>query len=255
LSYQYVCDACRQAFGLRAQRSYLSRIRREAGGFSNSGIPSKPRVEVVSRDPSGKPLLVGIQQEDVFVTTPTGCDCACAANGHNPLQCTGEEKFKIGGRPGSGAVDQLAEEFGREPTPELAVAPQETCQAMVTHFLAWWFGSSNEERIKLESNDLARMRYQDQIKLLRDILQEERPQLMRESPYCNLIASLRKLAKFRDKIAHSWPAEGDFFTRIRRVKAENVIICITPEELAEYLDLSTALQSQLGFLVRYWDRA
>jgi hypothetical protein len=59
------------------------------------------------------------------------------------------------------------------------------------------------------------MRYEDQIKLLRDVLQEERPELMRQKPYCDLTANLRKLVKFRDTIAHSWPADGDFFTRIK----------------------------------------
>ena len=254
MSYQYVCEPCRRALGLRAEPSYLSKVRREAGGFSNRGTVSKPPLSVVSRDPSGKPLLVGTQQTDVFVTTPTGCSCACTANDHDPLECTGAKQFRIGGRPGSGAVDKLAEKFGREPTPELAVAPHETCHAMVTHFLAWWFGTSDEERIKLESNDLARMRYEDEIKLLRDILQDEFPELMREKPYCDLIANLRKLAHFRDQIAHSWPADGGFFTRIKRVTAENVIIHITPEELAKYLDLSIALQSQLWILPLYWDR-
>jgi hypothetical protein len=102
-------------------------------------------------------------------------------------------------------VDELAEKFGREPTPELAVARHEICQALVMCFLAWWFGSSDEERIKLESIDLARMRYEDQIGLLRDILEEERPELMCLKPYCDLIANLRRLVKFRDTIAHSWP--------------------------------------------------
>jgi hypothetical protein len=38
------------------------------------------------------------------------------------------------------------------------------------------------------------------------------------------------------------------------VRAENIVIHVTPDELAEYLDLSVALQSQLSFLPVYWDR-
>jgi hypothetical protein len=64
----------------------------------------------------------------------TSCSCACTANEHEPLQCTGDGQFRIAGRPGSRSVDELADKFGREPTPELAVAPHETCQALVMHF-------------------------------------------------------------------------------------------------------------------------
>jgi hypothetical protein len=252
VTYQFVCKPCLLTLGLPAERAYLNRIRRETGGFSKSGTAPKAPLIVVSRDNSGKPILVGEQQKHAFVSTLTSCSCACSENGHDPLQCSGDGKFSVGGRPGSGSVDELAEKFGREPTPELAVAPQEVCQALVRSFLAWWFGSSDEERIKLESNDLARMRYEDQIRLLRDILQEDRAELMSQQPYCDLITNLKNMVQFRDIIAHSWPADGDFFTRIKRVNAKNIVIHITPEELAEYLDLSEALQSQLSFLPVYW---
>ena len=253
MTYQYVCEPCRQALGLRAERSYLSKIRREAGGFSKSGTPSKPPLRVVHRDPSGKPLVVGTQQATIFVAFPAGCSCECRANGHNPLQCTGAEQFKVGGRPGSGAVDELAEKLGREPIPEVVVARHEACQALVAYFLARWFGSSDEERIHLESSELSGRGYEEQLRLLRDILQEELPELMCRKPYCDIVPNLRKLARFRNDIAHSWPVDGDFFTRSKRVKTENVTIRITPEELAEYLDMSLALQSQLWFLPLFWE--
>ncbi|MGO9293068.1 MAG: hypothetical protein ACLP52_04150 [Streptosporangiaceae bacterium] len=248
MSYQYVCEPCRQALGLPAGRSYLNNIKREAGGFSKSGTPSKPPLKVVRRDPSGKPVIVGSQEEAVFVAFPASCSCACRANGHDPLQCTGAEQFKASGRPGSGAVDELAEKLGREPIPELVVARHEACQALVTYFLARRFGSSDEERIHLESSELSRMGYEEQLKLLRDILQEEHPELTYQKPYSEMVSNLRKLARFRNDIAHSWPVDGDFFTRSKRVKTENVTIRITPEELAEYLDMSMALQSQLWLL-------
>jgi hypothetical protein len=253
VSYQYVCEPCRQALGIPAERSHLNKIRREAGGFSKSGTPSKPPLRVARRDPSGKPSVVGTQQSKVFVASPAGCVCACQANDHDPLQCTGAEEFKIGGRPGSGAVDELAERLGREPIPELLVARHEACQALVTYFLAWRLGSSDEDRIYLESSDLPKMGYEEQLKLLRYVLREERPELICQEPYCGIVPNLRKLARFRHKIAHSWPVDGDFFTRSKRVKTENVTIHITPEELAEYLDMSFALQSQLHFLPLFWE--
>ena len=106
MTYQFVCEPCRQALGLRAELSYLSRIRREAGGFNKSGTTPKALLIVVSRDSSGKPFLVGMQRKDAFVTTLTSCSCACAANSHDPLQCTGAGQFRIAGRPGSGTVDE-----------------------------------------------------------------------------------------------------------------------------------------------------
>lgn len=253
MSYQYVCEPCRQALGLPAERSYLNRIRREVGGFSESGTPSKTPMKVVGRDPSGKPSVVGRQDATVFVAFPAGCCCACRANGHNPLQCTGAEQFKVGGRPGSGAVDELAEKLGREPIPELVVARHEACQALVASFLARWFGSSDEERIRLESRELSRMGYEEQLELFRDILRGERPELICQKPYCDIVPNLRKLARFRNDIAHSWPVEGDFFTRSKRVRSENVTVRTTPEELAEYLDMSMALQSQLWLLPLFWE--
>jgi hypothetical protein len=182
MTYQYVCEPCRQALGLRTDPSYLNKIRRDAGGFSRSGASSKPRLEVMHRDFSGKPLVVGLRQGNLFTSSPAGCDCACSTNDHDPYLCTGDSQFQIGGRPGSGAVDRLAERLGSEPIPELVLACHEACQVMVTHFLAWWFGSSDEECVRLESNDLATMRYDDQLKLLRDILHEERPELTADQP-------------------------------------------------------------------------
>jgi len=169
------------------------------------------------------------------------------------MQCTGADQFKVGGRPGSGAVDELAEKLGMEPIPEVVVARHEACQTLVAYFLARWFGSSDEECIHLESSELSGMGYEEQLKLLRDILQDEHPGLICRKPYCDIVPNLRKLARFRNDIAHSRPVDGDFFTRSKRVKAENVTIHITPEELAEYLDMAMTLQSQLWLLPLLWE--
>lgn len=248
MSFQFVCELCRQALGLQAKRSYLNRIRREAAAGA-----SRPPVRVVRRDPSGKPLAVGRQQGEVFETVPAGCVCACEENGHDPWHCTRAAQFKVGGRPGSGAVDDLARKLGREPIPELVVAQHEACQALVTYFVAWRLGSSDEDRIRLESSDLRAMGYEEQLRWLRDLLREERPELASQPPYCDIVPKLKMLAGFRHKVAHSWPVNGDFFTRSKRERAGNVTIRITPEELAAYLDLAMELQSQLTFLPLSWE--
>jgi len=242
--YRYVCEPCRQALALRAERPYLNKIRREA---------SKPVPKVVRRDSAGKPLMVGGQRGDVFVATISHCSCPCTSNMHDPYQCTGLGQFKIGGRPGSGLVDQIAEQLGREPIPESVVAQHEDCQVMVTFLLAWWFSSSDDELAAREA-ELETMRYDDQIKLLRDVLMHERPDLMATAPYCNLKANLKKLVQFRNKVAHSRPIRGDYFNRVKREKGADVLIHVTVEELADHLDLSMALQSQLWFVPRYLAR-
>jgi hypothetical protein len=249
VSYTYICEPCRQALGLPAERSYLNRIKREAGGFGGSATTSRPPREV-TRGPSGKPSLITTQLADLRLTIPAGCYCSCVSSGHDPWQCTGERQFVTGGRPGSGAVDELAQQLGREPIPETILAAHQGCQVMVAYILALYFGSSDQERAVIESS-LERERYDDQLKLLRDLLSEERPDLMSTKPYRDLKANLKKLAKFRDVVAHSIPVGGDFFTRFRRVGAENETIHISEEDLAEHLDLSHALKSQLWFVPIY----
>ena len=254
MSYRYICESCRQALSLPADAPYINRIRRESGAFSRSGTSSKPKLEVVKRDDTGKPFLVGTRSIEMSVVTPTGCCCACAANGHEGNVCTGERQFRVGGRPGSGMVDQLAGQLGREPIPELVISAHQGCETMVGYVLARWFGSTDEERAVLESVAIAGMRYDDQIKLLRDIVSEERPDLAAVPPYSELAINLRKLVRFRDMVAHSEPVAGDFFSRVKRERARNTSIQITPEQLAEYLDLSSALKSQLWFLPIYFEQ-
>jgi hypothetical protein len=139
--YRFVCEPCRQSLGLNAERPYLNKIRREA---------DKIGPQVVQRDSAGKPWMIGRPEGDCFVATNSTCCCACASNDHDPYRCIGVGQFKIGGRPGSGVVDKMAEQLGREPIPELVVAQHEDCEVLVTSLLAWWFGSSDDERVKLE---------------------------------------------------------------------------------------------------------
>jgi hypothetical protein len=132
----------------------------------------------------------------------------------------------------------------------LVVGLHEDCQVMVAAILAWWFSSSDGECAAREA-ELESMRYEDQIKLLRDVLKEERSDFMVTEPYRGLKPNLKKLVQFRNKVAHSRPIRGNFFERIKRVKGADVVIHITNEELAEHLDLAMALLSQLSFLPAY----
>src|SRR5437016_5660068 len=150
MSYQHVCEPCRSALGLPAEKSYLNRMKRKMGGFSASGKTSWQPPLVFQRDPSGKPLIIGYHLTDHSVMTPTRCVCSCASNGHNPNACTGEDDFVIGGRPGSGVVDAEAAKFGMERTPEMVASLHEEVAAIVRVVVAWLNGETDEERIRIE---------------------------------------------------------------------------------------------------------
>jgi hypothetical protein len=255
VSYEYVCEPCRQALGMPAERSYLDKIKREAGGFGGSARAKPPQL--ARRDPSGKPRLITTQLADVSVTTPAGCTCDCTSSNHDPWQCTGESQFRVGGRPGSGAVDELAKRLGAEPVPEMFPPLFEGIRLRVAAVLAWYLGSSDYERASLEAGLVGgkkirpTLRYDDQVTWLRDILKDECPDLIATPPYRDFKANLIKLARFRDLIAHSQELGGDFFRRWKIDGDTAEEIRITPEELANYVDLSHAVKSQLWFLPIY----
>ncbi|GAA3265367.1 hypothetical protein Dvina_16735 [Dactylosporangium vinaceum] len=241
MAYHMVCDPCRMALGIEVDRALINRAWRKA---------SKSGVRVTERDETGKPFLVGERVGDVLVSTMAGCGCVCSENDHDPMQCTGIAQFKTAGRPGSSFVDGLAKQLGTEPIPELILALHEACELRVTDLVGWWYAKTDGERADLEAS-LDRMRYDDKIKLLRDILQAERPDLMAAEPYKSLKPRLLSLVSFRNKVAHSIPIEGDFFRRVKREGGKNVIIEITPEELAGHLDAANELHSQLHFVRVY----
>jgi hypothetical protein len=253
VSYQFVCEACRQALDLPPDRAYLNRIRRSSGGFSTSENPkTKPRPEVFRRDVTGKPFVVGFRQEDQFVGTSSVCHCVCASKGHDPWQCSGEGQFPIGGRPGSGLVDKLAEQLGIEPIPEMIMSAHEECEALARATLAWLRGSTDDERLKIEA-ELEAISFKDTV--VPQLQEEFRGRLSAEligtAPYRDLKINLVKLARYRNRIAHSWPAGTDRFARIKRARGMYVTVSTTPDELAEHLDLAAAVKSQLAFIPLY----
>jgi hypothetical protein len=255
VSYQYVCEACRHSMGLSAEASYHNRIKRERGEFG-AGNPSKSkqRPEVFERDAAGKPLIVGYRLEDHSVGTNSLCVCHCLTNGYDPYECTGESDFRIGGRSGSGFVDSKAQQFGIEPTSEMVASMHEEVAATVRAMLAWLQGNSGEERVAIELS-LEQVRYADQLIQLRDALATELPEDIRDGVYRDLKPDLKRLASFRDqKVAHSWPAGGDWLTRIKRKGGRWITYTITPEEISEHLDLAVKLLSQLSFIPIYVDR-
>lgn len=223
---------------------------RKTGGFNISGKPSQPQHEIFSRDATGKPLIVGTRAGNNGVGTLRRCVCVCDANEHDPYVCTGEDDFMIDGRPGSGAVDLKAKEFGMEPTPEMVASMHEEVAALVRVMIAFMEGNTDEQRLAVETElDGPGIGYDDQLKRLRDLLQQRRPDLMTVPPYQDLKPNLKKLAKFRNhKVSHSWPLAGQWLTRGRRVKGQWETFTLTAEEVAEHMDLAFALVSQLAFI-------
>ena len=70
---------------------------------------------------------------DAIVTAPRA--------DHDPQQCNGLDQFRIGGRPGSGFVDELAKNLGTEPIPGQVVSLHGDCEVLVNSVLAWWIAA------------------------------------------------------------------------------------------------------------------
>ena len=245
MSFKRICEPCRQALQLEADRPYLNRIRQR--------LDLEQEVEIAARDDTGKATMLRQRLAGYYKTWPADCVCLCSANGHDPHACTGEGQFVVGGRPGSGAVDALAQRLGREPSPEDVISRNQISQNEVAKFIAWWAGDSEEDRRAAEVG-MERMRYDDQLKFLVGLMKEYRPDLISARPYAELRAGLRKLVRFRDLVAHSIPISSDGLTRIKRESGQDVRIQIARTELAEYLDLSEQTHSQLKFLPLYFEQ-
>jgi hypothetical protein len=225
-------------------------MKRRAGGFG--GRPAASRL-IVRRDQTGKALFLGERLEKLTIVTPTACVCQCRQNGHDPAMCTGDDDFEIGGRPGSGAVDATAAKFGIEPIPEMVASMHEQVAALVQALIALLEGNSDDERAEIE-RELERSHegYEDMLRRLRDLLTERMPAQMSLAPYKDLKPNLKKLAKFRNsKVAHSWPLAGNWFERAKRVGGKWETFTVTPEEVAEHMDLAFNLISQLTFVPNY----
>lgn len=243
MTFLFMCEPCREACGIAADRTHLNRIRRQA---------QKPLPQVEMRDSDGKPFLIGHQEGEVHVRTSAGCNCDCSRAGHDPQQCNGLDQFRIGGRPGSGFVDELAKNLGAEPIPEQVVSLHGDCEVLVNSVLAWWIAAPEDDVIELE-RQLENMGYEKRLDWLHDLLKDERPDLLAEEPYASLRSRLRRLAKFRNQIAHSRPIGGDYFKRVKREKGVDTIIHLNAEELAKQLDGAMALISQVHHLPQYLD--
>ena len=192
--------------------------------------------------------------KDHSVGSNSLCVCHCVGNGHDPYQCTGEGDFRVGGRPGSGFVDSKVKQFGIEPTPEMVASMHEQVAATVRTMLAWLQGNNVKERVAIEIK-LEQVRYADQLIQLRDALAANLPEELIEEVYKTLKPDLKKLAKFRDqKVAHSWPAGGDWLTRTKREGGRWISYEIASQEVSEHLDLAAKLLSQLSFIPIYVDR-
>ena len=120
MSYQHFCEACVRASPLNVDKTTLNRIGRQREKDERSGT----RYRVVSRSEDGKPLAIGYTRrpDGVTVGTLAGCVCACTHNNHEPLVCTGTRDHIVGGPPGSGVLDKLADQLGADPIPEITWA-------------------------------------------------------------------------------------------------------------------------------------
>lgn len=251
MSYQYFCEACVRASPLVVNKTTLNRMGRQRVKDEKAGI----RYRVVSRFDDGKPLDIGYTRPDgVSVRTPAGCVCSCADNNHEPLVCTGTRDHIVGGRPGSGVLDKLADQLGAEPIPEMILGYGAQVEAMV-YAVLFEFDLTEAERQSWRSGQLRiTLNIHKAIVRLNKLVKRERPDLVDAEPsWSALQANLRLLAGYRNNMAHSWPVES-FFQRVKWQEGIVTNILTSPKELATMIDLATQLISQLDFLPRYLGR-
>jgi hypothetical protein len=80
------------------------------------------------------------------------------------------------------------------------------------------------------------------------VMREYCPEVYDAPPYDTLVAELKKLFDYRDKIAHSQPDHGDRYHRLRRRHGVNVHVTVTEEELTAELDRGMRCHSALDGL-------
>ena len=185
------------------------------------------------------------------VGTLAGCVCACTHNNHEPLVCTGTRDHIVGGRPGSGVLDKLADQLGAEPIPEIILGYGAQVEAMA-YAVLFEFDLTEDERQDWRSGRLrANLNVHKAIVRLYKLVKRERPDLVDTEPsWFALQANLRRLVAYRNDIAHSWPTQS-FFQRVKWQEGTATTIVTSPEELAAMIDLATQLNSQMNFLPIY----
>jgi hypothetical protein len=138
-----------------------------------------------------------------------------------------------------------------EPTPEMVASLHEQVVVMVRVMIAWMEGDTDNERLAIE-NELEKVKYEDQLIRLRDLIAQKLPEQAKEAPYKDLKPNLKKLAAFRNQmVSHTWPVGGDWLHRVKRVNGKWETFTLTAEQVAEHIDLAVNLLSQLGFLPVY----
>jgi hypothetical protein len=125
------------------------------------------------------------------------------------------------------------------------------CEAQLDYILSVILGADDFARHLIEAHFVSRASRDRKLEALNAVMRQYCPDVADAAPYDALIAELRQLFTYRDKIAHSRPDHGDRYHRLRRHRGVNERITVTEEELAVELDRGMRCESALTFIPGY----
>jgi hypothetical protein len=135
--------------------------------------------------------------------------------------------------------------------PEDLLAYPAQCEAMLDYCVSLMIGADDEERLAIERTSVSMAKRDQKIKWLTQEFTARRPDIAREEPYLDLPRKLRKLFRYRDIIAHSYPDHGNRYRRFRRRRGRNEIVIVTHEKIAEEWQRGIECHSALHFITVY----
>lgn len=123
-----------------------------------------------------------------------------------------------------------------ERIPEDVILYGTLCEDLLGFWIAYLLGHDDDSRMFIEEHLVSRAPRDRKLEMLRLLLADRLPEIMKEPPYATLFkretGTLARLFDFRDRVAHSQPLHGQRFERVRRVKARNVPFIIDDDEMA-----------------------
>jgi hypothetical protein len=139
---------------------------------------------------------------------------------------------------------------GQQPDaiPEDVLLYAALCEALLDYTISLILGGDDDTRHFIEQHLVSATPLDRKRKMLRLLFEERKPDVAQTAPYTHLWSDLGRLFDYRDSIAHSQPDHGDRFNRLRRHKGENQPVVVTPDQIAEQVQLGKQCHSALDFI-------
>jgi hypothetical protein len=139
---------------------------------------------------------------------------------------------------------------GQQPDaiPEDVLLYAALCEALLDYTISLILGGDDDTRHFIEQHLVSGTPLDRKRKMLRLLFEERKPDVAQTAPYTHLWSDLGRLFDYRDSIAHSQPDHGDRFNRLRCYKGENQPVVVSPDQIAEQVQLGKQCHSALDFI-------